>query len=63
MPAEWHNLHDKIKKENPDMPDSQAWAIATKIYKKRHGGRTPQQDEKAEKKATTYLRWKGIEKI
>lgn len=44
MPAEWHKVHDKLLEENPDMPDSQAWAIATNVYKKRHGGHTPQQD-------------------
>ena len=58
MPAEWHKVHDKLLEENPDMPDSQAWAIATNVYKKHHGGHTPQQDASP----TEHLRNKALEK-
>lgn len=60
MPKEWHDLHDRLRKENPDMPDSEAWAIATNVYKKKHDGRTPQQD--AEKEASDAFKEELLKK-
>jgi hypothetical protein len=37
MPAELEKIKNDILKRNPKMPESEAYAIATNIFKKRHG--------------------------
>ena len=37
MPAELEKIKNDILKRNPSMPESEAYALATNIFKKRHG--------------------------
>ena len=37
MPKELEKIKNDILKRNPKMPESEAYAIATNIFKKRHG--------------------------
>jgi hypothetical protein len=55
MPAELDKIRRAIQRENPDMPESRAWAIATKTFKKKHGIRGKATEEEMEEKAD-YIR-------
>ena len=51
MPAELEHIKEKIKEKNPNLPESSAWAIATKVWKQKHGINPKQ-----------HITWKKMEK-
>ena len=60
MPAELDRIRRAIQRNNPSMPKSTAWAIATDTFKKKHGihGKTTEA-EMARKASEEYVQDKA----
>lgn len=52
MPKELEDIKDSVLKDNPDMGKSQAYAIATNVFKKRHGIKGKTTEEEMQEKAS-----------
>lgn len=61
VPKELEDIKQSILKDNPDMGESQAYAIATNVFKKRHSIKGKTTEGEMQEKASEYVRDKLAE--